>query len=118
MTQVTPTGNRRPVRDAGRDLVVAWTAAVLVPVLLVAMVTVGSWVADQPVAGWLGDWAPQTLGALLLVAATVAVWFGLRARRHGRPEGIVPAALGGAVGGLLALLLLVSAVAHFVFGFE
>jgi hypothetical protein len=72
------------------------------------------------------DWEPSfavsalgLAGALiaLLALAAVAIRFGLEARREGSEAGIVPAAIGGAIGGLFLLLVLAVVLGH-LFGFE
>lgn len=96
----------------------AWVAVAVMIALLAAMPLIGS-------ALEMGDENPFWVGALslvgflvvLLVFATGAIRFGLEARAEGREAGIVPAAIGGAIGGLFALLVLAVIVGHLA-GFE
>lgn len=73
-------------------------------------------------SGWEPTFAVSALGlvgflVVLLTLAVVAIRSGTEARREGSETGILPAAIGGAIGGLFALLVLGVLVLHLL-GFE
>lgn len=98
----------RAIADsAARSLRVAWIGAVLVVPAIVLAVFVGDGLLTLqgyesgseervPLGPVLLAAIPATL--IVLLPASVAVWFGLRARRGGNRRGWLPALVGGVVG--------------------
>ena len=87
----------------------AWTSVAAMVALLVA-----TFIASNS----LTQIVSQILGPLTVAAASAAVWFGLAARRHGEERGLLPAGIGGVVGGFFLVMLMLSLVIHLGFGWE
>lgn len=105
-----------PSDPARRDLVRAWIAVAVMIVMLAAMPLIGS-LGIEGSSFWLQYLALAAFLVVLLVLAAGAIRFGLDARRAGKESGILPAAIGGAIGGLFALLVVAVLLARLV-GFE
>lgn len=105
-----------PYDAARRGLVRAWLAVAVMIVMLAAMPLIGS-LGIEGSSFWVQYLALTSFLVVLLVLAAGAIRYGLDARRAGKDSGIVPAAIGGAIGGLFALLVVAVLVAHLV-GFE
>ena len=103
-SEVHPAGGRV-------DLVLAWVGAALVPWGFLVLLTKG------------GEYAPEgaaahDITAVVALVATVAatalaVGFGLRANRRGRPSGLAAALLGGGLGIGLTLMLTMTVIEKF-----
>ena len=59
----------------------------------------------------------EIYGPLAVVAALLAVWLGVSARRHGEDGGYLPALIGGGVAGFFLVMVTLALVGH-LFGFE
>lgn len=101
---------------AGADTFRSWGAVVLMITSVVTMASIMNRLDRQP--SFLVSMSIFGAGvAVMLLLAAIAVRFGLRAQRAGNPGGIVPAALGGALGASAVLLAVATLVGH-AFGFE
>lgn len=111
-----PKGSPTPLGRAGADALRSWVALFL---MVAFAVTVASTMnrLDPPPSFPIGMSILGAGVAVLLLLAGLAVRFGLRAERAGNPGGIIPAALGGTLGGSALLLAVATLVAH-ALGFE
>lgn len=106
-----PTDSEVHPARGGVDLVLAWVGVALVPWGFLVLLTKG------------GEYAPEgaaahDITAVVALVATVAatalaVGFGLRANRRGRPGGLAAALLGGALGIGLTLMLTMTVIEKF-----
>lgn len=96
---------------ASHDLLRAWAAVIVMVVLLVGGFSIMNRL----------EWDPSFAVAMLVFGAFVVVLlllgmaafhFGRRARDLGRGSGVVPAAIGGAIGGYFLLLAVATLVGH------
>lgn len=119
---VPPAGAPDPrAARSGRDLRISWVALALLPVAFVVATLLGEWLltlrgytggAERPVpaADALLAGVPALL--VLVAPAVTSAAFGWRARRHGRPSGLIAAT----VGTVATLGLLVLNIAAFAVG--
>ena len=110
------TGSPAPPDPAGADALRSWVALVLMIAFAVTAASIMNRLDPEP--SFLVGMSILGAGvAVLLLLAGLAVRFGLRAQRAGNPRGIIPATLGGTLGGFALLLATATLVAH-AFGFE
>lgn len=124
-TGVAPRSARRDRDRARQPIIAAWVGvALLLPALALGML------AGEGLMSWLGygglDAKDLPAWALLLTATTVTVivWlpavvamtYGLRARRNGNPNGLIPVVIGMVVGLGFLLTNLIGFVGQIVTG--
>jgi hypothetical protein len=98
------------------DALRSWGAVVLMVAVFVTIASVMNRLDPVP-SFFVSMSIFGTVVAVLLVLAGLAIRFGVRARRAGNASGILPAAVGGALGGFALLLAVAPLVGH-LFGFE
>jgi tetrahydromethanopterin S-methyltransferase subunit F len=107
-TELKPPKASSPHDRGNRELIAAWVSVALMAGFFAAIVLVEVTL----------EVAQVFLFAAMLASAASSVWFGLSARRHGLDSGLLPARIGGFVGGFFVALIVLSVILHFGFGFE
>lgn len=107
-------------KPARRLLRVAWVSVALIPVSFVVAMVLGDWLLsvqgyssgeeDLPLKAVLLAGLPALL--VLLMPSIAAIWFGLRAKRRGAPQGFIPVAIGATVAAASVALNSVSVIAR------
>lgn len=111
------TSSGRATPEPGRtDLWRAWTATGVMVVGLVAMGVIMTRLDLDLSYGVSAAIRGVGVGVVVLLAAA-AVRFGTRARRQSHASGMVAAVLAGTIAGCVALMAIISTIAHLV-GFE
>jgi hypothetical protein len=107
-TELKPPKLSSPHDRANRELIAAWVSLALMGGSFAAIVLL-----DVTL-----EVAQVFLFVAMLASAASAVWFGLSARRHGLDSGLLPAQIGGLVGGFFVAMIVLSVILHFGFGIE